>query len=208
MGKLPQRLPRASLHTTRTKVILRSSVSFATNVFPSHDSILSGIFERSQRYQHTLLAARNMSSDADYASFLDKANQDTGSVAQQDASKKSFGTKSVNTAVPKALEQVEEYYTSDADEPFEPVALTFDGGDVSADDLKKLIGGDKNVEEVKQKTFESQYSKVIDAVKKAGNGQVKVFKVDIDRTRAEFYVVTVDEKEDRIVGLKALSVES
>jgi predicted aspartyl protease len=74
--------------------------------------------------------------------------------------------------------------------------------------LKKLLGGDKDVEEVKQKSFETQYKKVIDAVKQAGNGDVKVFKVEIDGTRAEYYVVTVDEKERRVVGLKALSVES
>lgn len=74
--------------------------------------------------------------------------------------------------------------------------------------MKKLLGGDKDVEEVKQKGFETQYKKVIDAVKQAGNGDVKVFKVEIDGTRAEYYVVTVDEKERRVVGLKALSVES
>ncbi|KAH7075796.1 hypothetical protein BKA63DRAFT_413726 [Paraphoma chrysanthemicola] len=150
-----------------------------------------------------------MSSDADYAAFLDKANQDTGAAEQQDASskKKSYGTKSVDTAVPKVLEQVEEYYVSDADEPFEPVALKFDGSDLSAEDLSKLLGG-KDVEEVKPKNFEGQYKKVIDAVKKAGSGAVKVFRVDIDKTRAEYYVVAVDDKEGRVVGLKALSVES
>lgn len=73
-----------------------------------------------------------MSSDADYAAFLDKANEGTGAAEQQSSSKKSVGTSSVNTAVPKVLEQVEEYYTSDADEPFEPVALKFDGSSVSA----------------------------------------------------------------------------
>ena len=75
-------------------------------------------------------------------------------------------------------------------------------------DLKKLLGGDKDVEEVKPKGFESQYKKVIDAVAQAGNGHVKVFRVEIDGTRAEYYVVVVDEKEGRVVGLKALSVES
>lgn len=64
------------------------------------------------------------------------------------------------------------------------------------------------MEEVKNKSFESQYKKVIDAVKQAGSGDVKVFKVEIDGTRAEYYVVAVDEKEGRVVGLKALSVES
>jgi hypothetical protein len=74
-----------------------------------------------------------MSSDADYAAFLDKANQDTGAAEAKSASQKqSYGTKSVNTAVPEVLEQVEEYYVSDADEPFEPVALKFEGGSVDA----------------------------------------------------------------------------
>lgn len=75
---------------------------------------------------------RKMSSDADYASFLDKANQDTGSASAQGTSKQSYGTKSVNTNVPKVLEQVEEYYVSDADEPFEPVALEYSGSKVTA----------------------------------------------------------------------------
>ncbi|KAF1935951.1 hypothetical protein EJ02DRAFT_448321 [Clathrospora elynae] len=147
-----------------------------------------------------------MSSDADYASFLDKANQETGSV--EASSKKSYGTTSVNTEVPKALEQVEEYYTSDADEPFEPVALKFEKGSLSADDLKKLVGGDKDVEEVKGTSFESQYKKVVNAVRAAGNGEVKVFRVELSSTRAAYYVVAVDEKGGRIVGLKALAVES
>lgn len=74
-----------------------------------------------------------MSSDAEYAAFLEKANQDTGSVRAKDASsKKSYGTKSVNTVVPSMLKQVEEYYISDSDEPFEPVALEFSGGSVSS----------------------------------------------------------------------------
>lgn len=73
-----------------------------------------------------------MSSDADYASFLDKANQDTGSVEAKGTSKKTYGTKSVDTSVPKILEQVEEYYISDADEPFEPVALAYKGSKVTA----------------------------------------------------------------------------
>ena len=58
------------------------------------------------------------------------------------------------------------------------------------------------------KSFEGQYKNVLDAVRKAGSGAVKVFKVDLDHSRAEYYVVAVDEKEGRVVGLKALSVES
>jgi hypothetical protein len=70
-------------------------------------------------------------SDADYEAFLNKANQDS-SGGETTTQSKGYGTKSVNTEVPKALESVQEYYTSDADEPFEPVALNYDGDSISA----------------------------------------------------------------------------
>lgn len=73
--------------------------------------------------------------------------------------------------------------------------------------MKKLLGRDQ-VEEVKEKGFETQYKKVIDAVKKAGSGQVKVFRVELEGTRAEYCVVSVDKEGGKVVGLKALSVES
>jgi hypothetical protein len=72
-----------------------------------------------------------MSSDADYAAFLDKANQDTAPAATKNT-KSSYGTTSVDTAVPQALQRVEAYYVSDADEAFEPVALKFSGTEVGA----------------------------------------------------------------------------
>jgi len=152
-----------------------------------------------------------MSSDADYASFLDKANQDTGSKNASTQSKKAVGTKSVNTAVPKALEQVQEYYTSDADEPFEPVSLAYEGeGLPSADELAKLLSHHDEVSEVGVKEFDpkGQYKSVLDAVKKAGSKDVGIFRVEHGSTRAEYYVVSVDKKEGRLVGLKALAVES
>lgn len=63
---------------------------------------------------------------------------------------------------------------------------------------------------VGEKEFDpqGQYKKVVDAVKKAGDGKAKVFRVEHGSTRAEYYVISVDEKEGRVVGLKALSVES
>lgn len=75
-----------------------------------------------------------MSSDADYAAFLDKANQDTdspsASTKQQSSGggrKKTIAT-TVNSEVPAPLQELEAYYISDADEPFEPVSLKWDGG--------------------------------------------------------------------------------
>lgn len=64
----------------------------------------------------------SMASDEDYAAFLAKANQDTGAAP----STQSIKTKAVDAEVPHVLLQVEEYYISDADEPFEPVSLKWD----------------------------------------------------------------------------------
>jgi len=69
-------------------------------------------------------------SDEDYEAFLSKANQDTSNnstATSTSAPAKKAGTTSVNTKIPKALEAVEQYYTSDADEPFEPVSLVWSG---------------------------------------------------------------------------------
>ncbi len=73
-----------------------------------------------------------MSSDADYASFLDKANQDTGASA---APSKGISTtaKASNTDIPQVLQEVEQYYVSEADEPFEPVSLKWDGNSLPSE---------------------------------------------------------------------------
>ncbi|KAA6414697.1 MAG: hypothetical protein FRX48_01447 [Lasallia pustulata] len=75
-----------------------------------------------------------MSSDDTYASFLDQANQDAGAGAGAGAGattwskSREVATKAVDTEVPLGLSEVEVYYTSDADEPFEPVSLKWGGG--------------------------------------------------------------------------------
>lgn len=72
-------------------------------------------------YRHATYAFE-MSSDADYAAFLDRANQDTGNVAA--TSQSSFAaTKAVTADVPDSLQKIDKYYTSDTDEPWEPVSL-------------------------------------------------------------------------------------
>ncbi|KAF2497614.1 hypothetical protein BU16DRAFT_525257 [Lophium mytilinum] len=185
---------RAELHVPRTSISTRKSLNLRPTL-------------TTRPFTTTAL---NMSSDADYASFLDKANQDTGSSKPSTQSKKKVGAKAVDTAVPKALEEVQEYYVSDADEPFEPVSLKYTGEGVpSADELGKLLSHDE-VESVGEKEFDpkGQYKSVLDAVKKAGSGEVGVFRVEHGSTRAEYYVVSVDAKEGRLVGLKALAVES
>lgn len=158
----------------------------------------------------TLRFSRTMSSDADYAAFLERANQDGGGVEAKTTEKanNSYGTRSVNTGIPPALEQVEAYFSSDADEPFEPIALRFDGSTVSADTLKDLLGGDVLVEEVQVQRFEREYKEVVDTIRKAGQGEVKAFRVQLDTRRAEYFFVTLDSEHGRLIGLKALSIET
>lgn len=56
---------------------------------------------------------------------------------------------------------------------------------------------------------DGQYANIIDAVSEATRGNdVRVYRVARDLTRAEYWVISRDDKEDRIVGVKALGVES
>jgi hypothetical protein len=66
-----------------------------------------------------------MSSDQEYANFLEKANQDTGSSSNEVKISGFAQTKAVDSAVPASLKSVDAYYQSDTDEPFEPVALKY-----------------------------------------------------------------------------------
>ena len=78
--------------------------------------------------RHTISAKcwlRTMS-DGAYSSFLDQANQDTGA-SKPSTKSKSAATKAVDTDVPATLQELDQYYTSESDEPFEPVSLKWSG---------------------------------------------------------------------------------
>lgn len=56
-----------------------------------------------------------------------------------------------------------------------------------------------------------QYKDIIDAVTKAGKGNdVRVYRIVKDNSRVEYFVVTRlgDGKKARLVGVKALAIES
>lgn len=56
-----------------------------------------------------------------------------------------------------------------------------------------------------------QYKDIIDAVTKAGKGNdVRVYRIVKDKSRVEYFVVTRlgDGKSARLVGVKALAIES
>lgn len=80
-----------------------------------------------------------MSSDEAYSSFLEQANQDTGS-SNASAQSSSATTKAVDTDVPVSLQKVEQYYTSDADEPFEPVSLKWSGSNMPSEGTSRTLG--------------------------------------------------------------------
>ena len=70
-----------------------------------------------------------MASDDAYASFLDKANSDLDAGRAQQQGGSSVQTKTVHNSLslPKPLKSVDAYYVSETDEPFEPVALPWEG---------------------------------------------------------------------------------
>ena len=66
------------------------------------------------------------------------------------------------------------------------------------------------VSTLSQKEFdpEGRYKEVVEAVEKAGDGKARVFRVEMGRARAEYWVVGFDKGKGRVVGLRAKSVES
>jgi hypothetical protein len=149
-----------------------------------------------------------MASDEDYAAFLDKVNQDVSGGASAQSTKKA-GTTSVNTGVPSSLQKFEAYYTSDADEPFEPVSLKWEGDGIpTAEDFSDLIGG-KEAQSIGEEDFDprGQYKEVVDAVRKEGRKEVGFFRVELGGTRSEVWVVSADGK-GKLVGLKAVAIQS
>ena len=83
-----------------------------------------------------------MASDEDYASFLDKANEDPNKGVAKTQSSGKIQLKAIDHGlkVPAALKEAtsEAFYVSDADEPFEPVVLKF-GGKSLPDESKFLF---------------------------------------------------------------------
>jgi len=76
------------------------------------------------------------------------------------------------------------------------------------DDMTKLVG--KDASSISQKQFDPQgrYKKVVDAVRKVGSGELGFFRIDLDNTRVEYFIVSVDKKDKRLVGMKAVAIES
>ena len=52
------------------------------------------------------------------------------------------------------------------------------------------------------------YKEVLQAVEKAGDGKARIYRLEMGKSRAEYYVVGFDEQGGKVVGLKAKAVES
>ncbi|RAH59862.1 hypothetical protein BO85DRAFT_447727 [Aspergillus piperis CBS 112811] len=170
---------------------------------------------------------RTMSSDNDYMSFLNKANADLNASQfqpQRDDTSSTPRTQTIHTnvRVPTPLTSVDAFYVSETDEPFEPVALKWpDAGrgiwpDAAA--LSNLVSPDadlsNSIETLTFSTFDpkNQYSGVVRAVRAAVGDEegaaVKVYRVEVARSRVEYFVLALDGTEGLVVGLRAKAIET
>ena len=226
---------RVSLRHTHVNLVrhqpkITSSAQFAdSRLFCKHTQI------ESHQTINPKDSSITMSDDA-YSSFLDQANQDTGA-SKASTKSKSATTKAVDTDVPVALQNVDQYYTSESDEPFEPVSLKWSGknmpsesmspreppclsprdvklhmltDDFPEDEFAELIEHDSEVSTLTAGEFDprGEYKDVLAAVEKSGDGRTRIYRVEQGRARVEYYIVSFDKEGGRVVGLKAKAVES
>lgn len=74
-----------------------------------------------------------------------------------------------------------------------------------------MVGQDAGkVEQISQKDFDAkgQYKKVVELVKEVGNGKAEFFSVAHGGTRTEYLVLSLDTSQKRLLGMKAMSIES
>ncbi|KAH6891089.1 hypothetical protein B0T10DRAFT_547459 [Thelonectria olida] len=168
----------------------------------------------STRYLSTTRSL-NMASDEDYMAFLNKANQDTGSATAQSSEKPVLKTKDEGSEVPKEIRDVcqQAVYVSEADEPFEEVSLKWDGKHrlPTESEFAELTKSpsDATISIIDPLEWDSkgQYTDVLEAVRRATQGNdVRVYRVERDATRVEYWLVS--SKDGKLVGAKALSIES
>ncbi|KAJ5463974.1 hypothetical protein N7475_007109 [Penicillium sp. IBT 31633x] len=216
-----------SLHPTSPRTHI-ASAEHSTRHFPATPRPQAQA-RSSLHSQSFSTSTRIMSSDDAYMSFLDKANADvSGGQAPQGTDTVQTETVHSSLSVPKPLQSVDAYYTSDTDEPFEPVALKWDGAAKgawpSADQLSSLISPNtdlsKSISILSPSSFDpnNQYSSALDAVRAAAvekdSGadqsavELKVYRVEQTSTKIEYWVLALHAPESRLVGLRAKAVES
>ncbi|GAB1313146.1 hypothetical protein MFIFM68171_03356 [Madurella fahalii] len=177
-------------------------------------------------------AEEDMASDEDYMAFLNKANQDpsegvplsTTAKGQEQQGRMALRATQPGVEVPATLARLvakgDAFYVSDADEPFEAVALGWDETGKGLPDEEEFAGliqhwdpknADVGIMDPVDWDPNGQYGEVIDAVREAGQGNdVRVYRLALGGVRAEYWVLTTEGKgkEAKLVGVRALAVES
>lgn len=164
-----------------------------------------------------------MASDEDYMAFLDKANEDPSKgTAKSESKGNDFKATDDGAQIPAAIAEAtkDAFYTSDADEPFLPVCLSWDEGGKGLpdeDEFASLIAHPSpssasiEIQDPADWDPRGQYSKLLDAVRKASKGSdVRVYRVPKGGAKVEYWLVSTEGKGKgaRLVGVKALAVES
>ncbi|KAL6826842.1 hypothetical protein J3E69DRAFT_332322 [Trichoderma sp. SZMC 28015] len=208
-NRIAHRIPQAIIHLQRQGQY--------------NNSISASSFTPRRTLSNT--TSRKMASDEDYMAFLNKANQDAdeGRAAAQSSrgagQQRTFKTTDEGSELPKSIAEVirDAVYVSEADEPFKGVSLRWKGEGGLPDEVEfaKLINHwdaeNAQIDIMDPVDWDSQgeYGNVIDAVREATKGNdVRVYRVARDLTRAEYFVISRDDEGGRIVGVKALGIES
>jgi hypothetical protein len=61
---------------------------------------------------------------------------------------------------------------------------------------------------VKEFDGKGEYTDIVQAVKAAGDGSVTVFRVEYGKSRVQYFVVSLGEKREKVVGVAVKAVES
>ncbi|KAL7268319.1 hypothetical protein RUND412_009065 [Rhizina undulata] len=160
-----------------------------------------------------------MSSDADYAAFLSRAQKDyskgpDGQAVSEPSETLTTPTVSAANEVHPALKALgQRYYVSEADEEF--VNVSFEWGKSippNEEEFSELVKGTDafgiQVLEPDRWDPSGEYGDVVEAVRTACGGGPVVYRVERTGSRVEYFVVGVDRGNGKLVGVKVLSIES
>ncbi|KAI9681378.1 MAG: hypothetical protein M1817_002661 [Caeruleum heppii] len=135
-------------------------------------------------------------SEDDYSAFLDQANQDTGAKATSTGSHQPR-IKAIDAEVPSGLQKIDRFYVSDADEPFEQFR-----------DLVRHTGLVSSLT-VDQWDPKSEYKDIVQAIEEASAAEhVRIYRIEHSKTKLEYFIVALDQKSSKIVGLRTRAVET
>ncbi|TLS23414.1 uncharacterized protein PpBr36_06319 [Pyricularia pennisetigena] len=160
-----------------------------------------------------------MASDESYMDFLNKANEDPSACkanSSETTSSSDFRSTESGIETPAVLVKAtkDAFYMSEADEPFVPVALGWEKGLPNEEEFAKLIhhwdaaNAQVEIMDLADWDVQGQYNDLLEAVREAGKGNdVRVYRVPGKKSsRVEYWLVTTTG--DKLVGVKALSIES